>query len=494
MHSDWCGLAGIVQVIIETFPKNCALMFPPAPPPPLVASFSSTFRPQSSDNNDNYDTSSSFRRFDSSLSMSTHGDPSGTGQTGCPYMSTPLLHWGAFHLSSDPKEPPSSSLGAAPDEDKELGDDNLDMGQEADNEEDGEKDPTGDEILPDPSELELLQGIINPAAHKSGDKRGPSHLDGGSASSDLSVEDLDAKGARPKKIGSTPTKVPISHPSQWAEEDIDVVRQTRYKTDLQRFQTYRRNKIDPGDMASINTKDHSAYIEVARADPGSLIPKSIFSIAAYHEVLKQKGSDVSRFDKEVESMFKKGPRGSQAPDATKVPINRVMLVCQRENGVNMKYSDSDGFGRPGTMGLWDLHSSDTLNRAKMQLPSGSIDTNFCPCCAFYSTNNETLNNHVHKHYGMGLTCHSDGFTTASVAAMKGHMETEHSYEGKHAGAVKKPKGKGLKQRLGRRCSFSRTILCTVLHPATTHAHAGVDTFVHIDASNRHSHQRRRHLG
>ena len=219
-------------------------------------------------------------------------------------------------------------------------------------------------------------------------------------------------------------------------------RQTRYKTDLQHFQTYHRNKIDPGDMASINTKDHSAYIKVARADPGSVIRKSVFSVAAYREVLKQKGGDVSRFDKEVESMFKKGPRGSRAPDATKVPINRVMLVCQCENGVNVKYSDSDGFGRPGTMGLWDLHSSDALNRAKMQLPSGSIDANFCPCCAFYSTNNETLNNHVRKHYGMGLTCHSDGFTTASVAAMKGHMETEHGYEGKHAGAVKKPKGKG----------------------------------------------------
>ena len=124
---------------------------------------------------------------------------------------------------------------------------------------------------PTPSELELLQGIINPAAHnqpapapKSGDKRGPSHFDGGSASSDSSVEDLDAKGARPKKKGSTPMKALISHPSQWAEEDIDVVRQTRYKMDLQRFQTYRRNKIDPGNMASLNTKDHSAYIEVAR--------------------------------------------------------------------------------------------------------------------------------------------------------------------------------------------------------------------------------------
>ena len=141
-------------------------------------------------------------------------------------------------------------------------------------------------------------------------------------------------------------------------------------------------------------------------------------------------------------MFKKGLRGSRAPDTTKVPIKRVMLVCQHENGVNVKYSDSDGFGHPGTMGLWDLHTSNALNRAKMQLPSSSIDTNFCSCCAFYSTNNKTLNNHVRKHYGMGLTCRSDGFMMASVAAMKGHMEMEHGYEGKHASAVKKPKGKG----------------------------------------------------
>ena len=38
-HSDWCGLASIVQAIVEMFPKNCALMFPP-PPLPSVASFS----------------------------------------------------------------------------------------------------------------------------------------------------------------------------------------------------------------------------------------------------------------------------------------------------------------------------------------------------------------------------------------------------------------------------------------------------------------------
>ena len=61
---------------------------------------------------------------------------------------------------------------------------------------------------------------------------------------------------------------------------------------------------------------------------------------------------------------------------------------------------------------------------------------------FWSMNNETLNNHVRKHYGMGLTCRADGFTTANMAAMKVHMELEHGYEGKCAGAVKKPKGKG----------------------------------------------------
>ena len=64
----------------------------------------------------------------------------------------------------------------APDDNEEcgslLGDDNLDIGQEADDEGDGEKDPTSDETLPDPSELELLQEIIDPAAHN----RPPLHL------------------------------------------------------------------------------------------------------------------------------------------------------------------------------------------------------------------------------------------------------------------------------------------------------------------------------
>ena len=128
----------------------------------------------------------------------------------------------------------------------------MDLGEEADDEEDGEKETAADEILPDALEMELLLEIIDPTMHsqpstapKSGKKRGPSHLDRGSASSDSSVEDLDAKSTRTKKKGSMPTKAPASssHPSQWTDEDIDVVRQTRYKVDLKGFQTYRMNQI-----------------------------------------------------------------------------------------------------------------------------------------------------------------------------------------------------------------------------------------------------------
>ena len=293
----------------------------------------------------------------------------------------------------------------------------------------------------------MLKQIIKPAggqpstAPESGNKRGSAHLDGGSGSSDSSGEDLDAsRGARTKKKTSTPTKA--SHPNQWSEDDINIVRQIRYKTDLQHFQTYHTNKIDPADLASINTRDHSAYLEVAWADPGSVIKKSVFSVAAYRATLKQQGCDTSKFDKEVGTNFKKGAKGSRAPDSEKVPIDRVMLVCQCENGVDVAYSDPDGFGHPGTMGLWDLHSTNALSRVKMQLQSSLVDANFCPLCSFWSTNNENLNNHIRKHYRMGLTCCADGFTMASMATMKAHMEMEHGYKGKRGSQAKKAKGKG----------------------------------------------------
>ena len=109
----------------------------------------------------------------------------------------------------------------------------------------------------------ILQGIVNPGPGgqpptmpKSGKKWDLAHLDG-SGFSNSSGEDLDAKGVKNKKKGVMPTKT-ASNTSQWAEEDIGIVRQYRYMTDMDRFQTYHWNKVDPADLATINTKDHSS--------------------------------------------------------------------------------------------------------------------------------------------------------------------------------------------------------------------------------------------
>ena len=189
---------------------------------------------------------------------------------------------------------PNSSLGAPPVSHEKPGtqplDDELDLGLEADDKGDGKKNQPGDDSIIDLQELEILLGIVNPgpgsqplAMPKSGNKQGSAHLDC-SGFSNSSGKDLDAKGVMNKKKGATPTKA-ASNTSQWAEEDIDVVWQYRYMTDMDRFQMYRQNKVEPADLATINTKDHSGYIDMARADPSTIIKKSVFSVAAYREVL-----------------------------------------------------------------------------------------------------------------------------------------------------------------------------------------------------------------
>ena len=232
-HSDWCGLAGIVQAIVEMFPKDCALMFPPPPVPMPPKSFSSTFRPASSDEDDDDDDNTlgakSFHHFNTSSpapSVSGRGSADGFSHTPS-FASTPLPHGGAFHLASDLKDMPSSAAGMPPGDEgaggRGLFDEELDMTLEADDEADANKEPTedvGDKLEIDPEEVQMLKQIIKPAAAgqpstapKSGDKWGSTHLDGGSGSLDSSGEDLDAsRGARTKKKTSTPTKA--SHPNQ----------------------------------------------------------------------------------------------------------------------------------------------------------------------------------------------------------------------------------------------------------------------------------------
>ena len=363
------------------------------------------------------------------------------------FTSGALPHGGTFSLALDNVAVPGTSAHS---HGSYAGD--LDLGEEADDEGDPEKGTSKDSSVDptlDADEMAILESIILQAAPqscppvmpKSGDKRAATHFEGGSASLESSAEDhSDTRpSSRSSRKGGTPTKA--SSPDQWSPADINTVRQLQYKADFQRFKVYHEKHISSNDKKTINTINHSTYLTEARNTPNTVIAQCVFSRATYRAVLQRRGGDVAKFDQEAK-YFKKGASGSQAPDTEKVPIDRVMLVCQHEDGRDMVYSDPDGFGCPGTMGLWDLHSPGALARGRMIMDSGIVDANFCLLCAFWSTNNETLNNHIQKHYRMGLTCPADGFMTSSVAVMKAHMEKEHGYKGKRAGQAKKPKGKG----------------------------------------------------
>ena len=280
-HSDWCGLAGIIQAIVETLPNNCAIMFPTALVPD--AAFSSTFQPAFSDDDDDDDPAShgtglcQFHKDSPVPSGSGHGSHS----SGLPITSTPLPNGGCFFVATDKMGVSNSSLGTPPPDNDNLKpqpyDEELELGMEADDENDGRKpELDGDRPGINPKELEILQGIVGkgqgqkpPSMPKLGDKQSSSHMEG-SASSDSLGKDLDAKGVKNGKKGLMPTKV-VPNPSQWTEEEIDVVHQYRYQTDVDRFQTYRSNHMDLGDLETINVKDHSAYIKVAKAHPGTVI-------------------------------------------------------------------------------------------------------------------------------------------------------------------------------------------------------------------------------
>ena len=119
------------------------------------------------------------------------------------------------------------------------------------------------------------------------------------------------------------------------------------------------------------------------------------------------------------------------PDGTSTAIEKVMMVYRCPNGVVIKDDDKDEFGRMCLMGLWGLHTEGALMRCTHDGADGKskiIGVNVCPMCRFWNTNDVTLNNHVRKHYNMGLCCPEDGFVCSSASKMHHHLEDKHNYK------------------------------------------------------------------
>ena len=172
---DWCGLAGIVQAIVETFPKNCALMFPPLwHQCPLSHSPAPSGQPHLKKKTTMTMTRWAPRVF--AALTPAHPRPLLVGTEApvvlailLPLHLPPLPHGGAFCLASDPEEMASSAAGMPPGNEgvggQGLFDEELDMVLEVDDEADADKEPTedvGDELEIDPEEVQMLKQIIKP--------------------------------------------------------------------------------------------------------------------------------------------------------------------------------------------------------------------------------------------------------------------------------------------------------------------------------------------
>ena len=202
----------------------------------------------------------------------------------------------------------------------------------------------------------------------------------------------------------------------YTEADIAIVRADRYTRDFTALQSYCSNVASPGDTGTVNLASQEAYLDSVVASQG-ITSHVVFEYEPGKEYLKKRGvKDFREYDDGWKVSFPRTTSG-RFPDRANTTIGRVMMVYRRPNGTIVWDDDKDGFGRTCLMGLWGLHTEGALVRCTHFLADGHTKisgANVCPVCQFWNTNDVTLNNHVRKHYNMGLCCPEDGFASASA--------------------------------------------------------------------------------
>ena len=167
---------------------------------------------------------------------------------------------------------------------------------------------------------------------------------------------------------------------------------------------YRNNVAAPAQTNSFNLASHTAYLESV-IKTGTITSHVVFSKEEGREVLKQNGVTDDGWKTNLPCTT-----SGRFPDRENIPIERVMMGVRRPNGVLVNDDDKDGFGCTCLLGLWGLHSKRALTRCTHNSADGQYKVqgvNICPLCCFWNTNDVSMNNHVRKHYNMGLCCLED---------------------------------------------------------------------------------------
>ena len=247
------------------------------------------------------------------------------------------------------------------------------------------------------------------------------------------IEDMTISTSRRGKARHSPAKSTKKKTAteNYTDADIAVVRADRYGNDFPSVQNYRNNVASPDDTNCFNLASHEAYLDSVIAT-GGITSRVVFNQEGGRWYLQQRGvKDLTLYNNGCKLVLPRMVSG-RFRDGTNTSIERVMMVYRRPNGVIVKDDDKDGFGHTCLLGLWGLHSERALIRCTHNTADGwgdkVVGVNVCPMCRFWNTNDTTLNNHVRKHYNMGLCCPEDGFVTGSALKMRSHLGDKHGYK------------------------------------------------------------------
>ena len=290
--------------------------------------------------------------------------------------------------------------------------------------------PSGSTSKDDDSKVDAdiaqLAQEVTRKCHFEGDGEGEEDDDGSD------VEDMTVPQKRGKSSRQSPAKTGGRGESStlvYTEEDINIVRTDRYAKDLPQLVNYRNNEAPPASIDGVNLDGHGPYLD-AVIRTGGITSRVVFGKADGKEYLK--GQGVKSFSHYNDGWKTPLPRTTtgQFPDRANTAIEKVMLVYKRPNGAVVHDDDADGFGRTCLMGLWGLHSERALTRCTHNSADRRYklqSVNVCPLCKYWNTNDVSLNNHIRKHYNMGLCCPEDGFVSGSAELMRSHLREEHDY-------------------------------------------------------------------
>ena len=203
--------------------------------------------------------------------------------------------------------------------------------------------------------------------------------------------------------------------------------QNRYAMDWPKMRDYHQNYLMETNQKTFNLKNHSKYLNIILLKPG-ITRDVVFTTEAGRAYFAKKHKVLTDlYNQGLLTPLPAVPGSKWFPDKEVMAIIYVMVIVACPSSQNIADDDPNGFGRMCLMGLWGLHKEKVLQRCCKICADGvnRITVGFCPFCEFWTMNDSMLNNHVHKHYGMVMSCYHDGYTTRSMMAMKHHMTTKH---------------------------------------------------------------------